>query len=70
MSVYTVIVEYAGGTYIGQVNVPHVSLAALAWLQKQPDELFDLWKIVRERSAYCSQLSLRLLSAICETSGA
>ena len=42
------VLDYAGGTYIGQESAVSASKAAFQWITSIPDEELIRWKITRE----------------------
>jgi len=48
---YTVVLDYAGGTYVGQESAASASKAAFKWITSIPDEELMRWKITREELA-------------------
>ena len=48
---YTVVLDHAGGTYIGQESATSASKAAFQWITSIPDEELIRWGIAREELA-------------------
>ena len=47
MPLFTVIVDFGGGTYIGQADAPNPQSAATQWLANQSDNDLKLWRLGR-----------------------
>jgi hypothetical protein len=45
---YTVILEFLGGTYIAQVRAASPASAMSRWLERTDDRTFALWRVSRE----------------------
>lgn len=46
---YTIVLDYKGGTYIGQASSDSVSGALVQWLSKIGDQELANWKITRQK---------------------